>query len=101
MSKSREMASRFDSSSSGSSEDEEEAPQLDGMVSSEDEVFEDAFGDVYDELDAGELEVRAMRRRASERRRWTFHWPAKQKQKLTVSSTPYLSLLLLAPGGHR
>lgn len=60
------MASRFDSSSSGSSEDEEEAPQLDGMTSSEDEVFEDAFGDVYDDLDAGELEVRAMRRRASE-----------------------------------
>lgn len=103
ISKNREMASRFDSSSSGSSEDEEEAPQLDGMTSSEDQVFEDAFGDVYDDLDAGELEVRAMRRRASERRRRTFHWPAKQKQKLTVSSTLYLSLslLLLAPGGHR
>ena len=50
------MASRFDSS--GSSEDEEEAPRLDGMTSSEDEVFQDAFGDVYDDLDAGELEVK-------------------------------------------
>ena len=81
ISKNREMASRFDSSSSGSSEDEEEAPQLDGMTSSEDEVFEDAFDDVYDDLDAGELEVRAMRRRASEQMTTDFPLASKTETK--------------------
>jgi hypothetical protein len=75
------MASRFDSSSSGSSEDEEEAPQLDSMTSSEDEVFEDAFDDVYDDLDAGELEVRAMRRRASEQMTTDFPLASKTETK--------------------
>ena len=65
------MASRFDDSSSGSSEDEEEAPQLDGMTSSDDEAFEGPFGDVYDDLDADVLEVRKGRR-AKERERATM-----------------------------
>lgn len=65
------MASRFDDSSSGSSEDEEEAPQLDGMTSSDDdEAFEGPFGDGDDDADV--LEVRGMkkgrRRRAKEQR---------------------------------
>lgn len=52
-----QMASRFDDSSSGSSEDEEEAPQLDGMTSSDDdEAFEGPFGDGDDDADV--LEVR-------------------------------------------
>ena len=82
------MASRFDDSSSGSSEDEEEAPQLDGMTSSEDEG---ASGDAYDDdLDAGELEVRGRGNEKND----GLHWPATISTKNFIVSPNSSSLTL-------
>ena len=93
------MASRFDDSSS---EEGDEAPQLDGMTSSDDYKGRPFDGDDGDELDAAPvLEVtRREERRATEGD--GTHWPAKEK-KLTLLFPPLspLSFCKIAPRRRR